>query len=554
MKQLWQSINRKEWLFVIVIILVVLVLTNASYLYGYLNSPVDSVYLGLHAQISADVPVYYSYIKQVKDGNIFVKDLFTGEPQQLGTFNIVWFLIGLLAYFFNLSPFFAFHLSRALLTPFLLISAYLFLSYIFSDKIQRKISYIFLVFSSGLGFYSIPFLDQQANPVLNFDYGPLDLWIGHSHLFNSIYQSPHFIVSWNFIILIFLFSLLFFETRKKGYILISGLLSLIYFNFHPYYLLLIFPVLLVYLFYFLVKERKIDWQLILYFLVVLGFSLISAFYHFYLIKRSFVIGSRALQNVTPVYFLNPFLIGFGFLVPLALLGIYFVNQKKNWNDKLVFSLIWLVVGFSLVFLPTQFQSRYYQGLQIPLVIFTTVALLPIYHFLQKKFSFKLAGYFLKNKFLFIILFFLFFFMSNFFNIFRDFYYFYHQYPIFYLDKNIVKAFDWFDQQPQKEQLVLADEYLSHLIPGFSGQKVYNAHGHETLFHRQKQVVLFWFFSSNENDSQKKKWLKSQDIDFVFYSDREKRLGSFNPAEKDYLTLVYQNQSVRIYQVYPVRNQ
>ena len=139
-------------------------------------------------------------------------------------------------------------------------------------------------------------------------------------------------------------------------------------------------------------------------------------------------------------------------------------------------------------------------------------------------------------------------MSNFFNIFRDVYYFYTQYPIFYLDRNITKTFDWFDQLPKKEHTILADEYISHFIPGFSGQKVYNAHGHETLFHRQKQLILFWFFNSNENDGPKKKWLQGQKIDFVFYSDRERRLGSFRPEEKDYLSLVYQNQGVQIYQV------
>ena len=46
----------------------------------------------------------------------------------------------------------------------------------------------------------------------------------------------------------------------------------------------------------------------------------------------------------------------------------------------------------------------------------------------------------------------------------------------------------------------------------------------------------------------KEFLKNSRIDYIFYSNLEQKIGTFNPDEKEYLKKVYDNGKVQIYKV------
>src|SRR3989338_2448635 len=112
MKEILATISQQEWRLVAILTLVILILTGSPFLYAVFSAPADAVYNGLHALSPGDIPVYYSYINQVANGDFFVKDLFTGEPQELGTFNVLWTGVGLLKRWTGLSVELVFQLSR----------------------------------------------------------------------------------------------------------------------------------------------------------------------------------------------------------------------------------------------------------------------------------------------------------------------------------------------------------------------------------------------------------------------------------------------------------
>src|SRR3989344_5361267 len=143
MKELFNSITKKEWRFVAMMAIIMIVITSLPYLVAYLMTPADNVYDGVHALSPGDIPVYYSYINQVKEGNFLVKDLFTAETQDPGTFNVWWFSVGILAKIFNLSVISAFQLSRLLMIPVFLFIAYLFISFFVRESVKRKVGFIF---------------------------------------------------------------------------------------------------------------------------------------------------------------------------------------------------------------------------------------------------------------------------------------------------------------------------------------------------------------------------------------------------------------------------
>lgn len=551
MKELFNSISKKEWQFVALMSVLLIVLTGLPYLVGYLMTPEGTVYDGLHALSPGDIAVYYSYINQVRGGEIFLKNLFTSEPQTIGTFNILWGLGGIFARVFKISIILAFQLFRLFWVPIFIFSAYLFISYFFTSEIKRKVCLIFLLFSSGVGFYfaspaSVFFKNEPTTM-----WWPTDLWISESITFNALYQSSHFIASITFTILIFLFSLLAFEKRKNSYAVFGGILTLIYFNFHPYYFPVIFGTLGLYLFLLILRARKILWREAGYLLTIFLISLPSIIYHAWLIKNSPVIGQRALQNITLISPLLFVIVGYGFLWLGMILGLYFLMKNKTFNNRFLFLLIWLVVNIALIYSPLPFHSRYTQGLHIVLVIFTVSGLFDLWQHLKFKLNPKTFDFWVNNKYLLVLIFLFSFAPSIIFIMARGYYYFIWQpekvKEFLYVPKDIFAAYSWLKIQPHP-QVVLGADLTSKFTPGFSGQTIYMGHCHETLFADSKVIFLNWFFADNKNDEARRKFLIQKEIDFVFYTDYEKELGSFNPTQKDYLKLVFDLPEAKIYQV------
>ncbi|MFA5022286.1 MAG: hypothetical protein WC508_04375 [Patescibacteria group bacterium] len=551
MKDLIKSISKNEWRFLILIMAAMVLITTIPYIFGYFSASPGTVYDGLHALTAGDTPVYCSYINQVKSGNIFLKDLFTSETQDIGTLNIWWLLVGFMAKIFNLSPLFAFQISRIVMVPIFIIIAYLFISYIFTEVRKRKLALIFLLFSSGLGAYFANFFNQFGwENTIPYRW-PIDLWLGEAIIFNTLYQTSHFIASITLTLLIFLLVLLALAKNKFSYAVIAGILCLFYFNFHPYYFPVIFGVLGLYLLVLFWQTKKILWRDVGYLLTVFLISLPSVIYHFWLIVSSPTIAWRATQNITlispPIFVL----IGYGFLWLGFGLGLWFLLKNKALENKFIFLLIWLTVNLALAYSAFPFQSRYTQGLQFILVIFTVVGLLAIYDWLKIKLKSKTFDFWVNNPTLLGVLFILLFGTSNLYNLVRDFYYFSYKpgtvASAFYLPKGLVSGIKWTDSLPGP-QIILAADIPARFTSCYSGQTVYLGHFHETLFAYSKALYLSWFFADNKNDEKKHQFLIKNNINLVFYSQYEKELGSFNPATKDYLKPIYQNPDIIIYQV------
>jgi len=549
MINLIKSITRSEWKLVCLVTIVVIILTQLPIIFGYLNSTADQVYIGIHSQNTVDILVYFSYIKQIIDGHVLLYDNFTSEAQNFGTFNIVWFLVGLMGRLLGLTPGITFHLARAALAPFLLVSIYIFLSYIFKDQFRRRFGFIFISFASGFGAYSSPFFITgfyDLNNILRQAWWPDDLARTEISIFNTIYQSPHFILSWICMLWIFLLALFAFEKRSPIYAVLSGLIALIFFNFHPYFVPVIFGVVGLYGIYYFLRHQLIDWKLLGGFVFGAMIASISIGYHFFLLKNSYVISTRASQNVTLVFYLWPTIVGFGAQLPLALLGFFWLYTRQELEDKFVFFAIWLLVSFMLLFAPIQFQSRYTQGMQFPLVVFSMCALSFLWQYLKSN-AYLSKVKFLFNPYLVIMIFILMFCMSNIFNIFRDFYYCANRISLFYANKDVLDGLDWLQRQSSEDRLVVAREYYGHLIPSFTGKKIYFAHGHETLFYDMKKIEVNYLFDSAGNLEKKYSWLLNRNISYIF-DDMEDGLAVSRFELQPYLRKVFDAPKAKIYEV------
>jgi len=179
-----------------------------------------------------------------------------------------------------------------------------------------------------------------------------------------------------------------------------------------------------------------------------------------------------------------------------------------------------------------------------------IGLFGLYNYLKNKISYKNFDFWVNNPALLFMLFLMIFTPSVLFNIARDIYLFkqsdqYNLEQTFYISDDFSAAAKFLYDQPH-DKIILAADIPAKFIPSMTGQSVYIAHAHETLFYYAKLNYLFKFYANDDDPVFKEKFLRSREIDYVLFSDYEKELGGFDPSSVDFLNLVFDSTSVKIY--------
>lgn len=542
------TLQKKELLFIVMLYGVIIILTLAPFVFGYLNQSPDKVYLGYHILAPGDYSVYYSYIQQVYQGHFFFKDLFTHESITRNMVNTYWLFAGLIGKVFGLSVFWTFQISRILTIPFLLAALYLFVSYIYKSISQRKTLLVFLVFSTGISGLFAFSLFKNVYELFGSYFVPMDLWVAESNIFLTMLHSGHMILALALIVFIFYFMLLAFEHKKSRYSIYAGALCFLLLSFHPFQAPLIFSVLFSYIIVSSIIHKKFQWEMLKHFVIMIFISFPMILYYLWTMSYDMVTIQRAAQNITITPLWHLIFFSMGFLLFFGVFGLYFFFKNKEYQDpKKLFCCIWLVAQIFLIFSPLDFQRRITAGLQIPLVIFALEALWIFGRWLKTKLKQSLYDIFIKNTVIMIFLFIIFFGSTNLFILGLDWYLNYSRYELFYLPRFTMGSLEWIRGRVGENEVILSHYATGYHIPGFAGKTVYVGHNNvETLYFEKKVAQVSNFFSEGMNDLERKSFLEKNNIRYIYYGDLERSLGFFDPSKKDYLEMVFQNNAVSIY--------
>ncbi|MFA6410029.1 MAG: hypothetical protein WCW26_00425 [Candidatus Buchananbacteria bacterium] len=552
MKEIFKSITKAEWLTVFGLSLLMIFITTLPLIYGWLITPPDKIFTGIHFAALNDWFVYYSYLEQVRQGHFLFSDLFSSQPG-LAVLNPFWLGVGLFAKIFGLSNLLAFNLIRIILIPVFYFVAYLFLAYLFSETKKRKISLLLLSFSGGLGFF---LFNQIIKYPYNFSDGrfnwPMDLWVPEFDTFLTLYYSPHFIASLILILLVFLLTAIFAEKEKLLYGVWSGFAALVLFSFHPFHILTIFAVILVYLIYLMLVQKKWFWSYFWYYFILAAISAPSIIYYLYLLKFDWLTSQKALQNLC---FTTPFwltVVSYGLILLFGILGIYNLFKeklifKKGLSKRLTLVFVWALVSFCLIYFPVNFQRRLTEGLHFPLVVLATIGLFVVCQIIFSQKS-KLSKFLFSQRY--VVLFFIvtLFIISNIFILATDLFIYADSRPWAYLDTGLIKAAGWLKAVDGDKVVFNSAENVINVIPAYSGKRVYVGHGVETPNFKQKQEEVNWFFTKNRSLDIEQSFLSKRNINYLIYGPAEKEIGNYQPEIKPYLKEVYRNEQVIVYQV------
>ncbi|MGC8833046.1 MAG: hypothetical protein ACP5R4_03245, partial [Armatimonadota bacterium] len=304
-----------------------------------------------------DAYVYMSWMRQAAEGSVLLDNLFTTDPHPGRFFNLLFLILGWFAKVTGLSVLGVFHTARVVFGFCFLITTYAVLRTMIRPLPARKVGYLLVCFSSGVGWL---FARRVPN-------SPIDLWQTEAVSFLCIYQNPLFLAALTAMLLTFLLAFKGVESGKLRWWIAAGVPAGLLANFHSYDIIQLLGTLTCYLILRWLALKKAAPAELLGLAVAAAFSAPGVAYQLRLYQTDPVFRARALVptgSAHPMYVL----LGYGLLVPLLVFGAAALVRRADTKerDALRFLTVWSAVPILLSYIPVSFQRKILMGAHIPI--------------------------------------------------------------------------------------------------------------------------------------------------------------------------------------------
>lgn len=542
-------IERKEWRFVLLVSLGLLILTSLPYVFAALTTPSDRQFMGFILNIS-DHAQYLSWYKAFQT-DLLTSNRLTPEVNPVIFFNLLWWLLAQIGRFTGLSYPWVYQILRWASGFAFLLTAYWFIARFFSEAARRKIVFLLLTLGSGLGWVLVVLKYSLLKGELVF---PLDLYVAEGNTFLCLMAYPHFLEAAAFILAVFALLLTGERTGRLRSAVWAGVVAFLLGWQHGYDLIIVWLIPIIYVLVRWVIERRFP---LYWFKAMLITGLISAPPAIYnvLLTRLNPTWEQVLAQFANAGVYTPNLLHYFILLglPLILAVLTAVGLIVHWmraggseareTPALLFLLTWFFAGWALTYVPTDFQIHMINSWQVPLVLLAGLGFFRwILPWLQKWFrsgrsttwaAVVLIGFCgLTNLYLFA---------WRFYDLHR------YDYP-FYLHRDEVTALGWLEQNTPPDAVILSSLEEGQYIPGISGRRAFLAHWAQTLDYYHKQELVAAFFNPGTPDTDRWKTLDQFQVDYVLAGPAEQALGGYDPGSSTFLKRVFTSGQVEIYQV------
>lgn len=514
-----------EKFFIFLAAIIAVIFNLLPYIQQIKSASNEKVYIGSYP-IIYDKPVYLSIINQGKEGNWKITDKYTSEPQKEVFIYPLYILMGHIARLFIFSTETIFFIGRLFFGIILLFTVICFIRYFISGKNQRKLAYYFALFSSGLGWIT---QNQES----------LDLWLPDAMPMVRFSYFPHFMLAnIAFFLALLFFYRIFEEKRNKLWAILAGIFSFILNFTIPFsgILLYFLTASLIIILYFknknlIIKNLK---NIFLFFIL----SAPSLIYLYYIGTQNEIWSAVEKQNIlaspSPIYIIT----GYGLILIFSLYGLLALYQKDQ--IKGLFFSIWILSIPILAYIPLwiyPMQRRFLEtGFYLPLAITASFGVEKIYRNLEqerfKNFNHKFAAI--------LIIIAVYLMLSGNIQNWRQFNNFISNANMLqlYTSKENIEATKWLSKNSPLSSVILSSFLSGNIIPAYANRTVYIGHGPMTIDLEDKLKKVEDFYSEKYSPGEMLEFLKKENINYVFYSDEEKKLGNLNPENYDFLKEVY----------------
>lgn len=520
-----------EKLYIIIITVLILVFNLAPYVYQQLHAFPDKTYIGSFP-IIIDKPVYMAEMTQGAEGNWLFTYNYTTELKTKTFIYIFYILLGHIAAFLNLPLETIFFLSRFFFGIILIFTIIYFIRYFIESANQRKFAYFFAFFATGVGFLTL-------NPYA------LDLWMPDFMPMVRFSYFPHMVLA--NILLLAIFLLFFHSLKTKNFNLAvwAGIFGFILNILLPYHNFIIYSVITLFALTTFIQNKDSFKKHLPNILIFFALSLPSFFYMTYMGVADPFWKEVAKYNFLPTPNIQSVLSGYGMILLFSLIGIG--SMFKNKNPHSLFFTLWISSTLLLAYAPfIPMQRRVLEtGLFVGLAITASFGVTEIYN------RFKSSNP--KNAIFKMIFIFIFILPVMFFDNIINWLAFTHTINDkdnlqFYVPNENVEAMQWLRQNSSFDSIVLSSYYNGNIMPYYANRMTYIGHGLMTIDFEKKAEKVQNFYAAKYSQTAMTEFLKENGIDYIFFSDEEKKIGNsqFNPAELYFLKNIYQNDKVIIY--------
>lgn len=471
--------------------------------------------------------VFAGFLQNPIDGNSYLSKMYQGwsgtwqfvlpytaNPGE-GTYIFMFYLLlGHIAHLFNLPLVIAFHLFRLLGFLALLFALKEFCQvYLSFNRDFMLTSFILSAIGSGLGWVLIPFGSYS-----------LDAWVAEAYPFLSGYTNPHF--PFGIALILWIFILAEKKDTFKRNILFS-LCGLFLVNILPFGMVIVAAVLfclfIIRWFYF----RSFNVKPFLYSISLGGPILL---YQYFVINSHPVLSLWNAQNLTPMPSIGDLILSLSPSFIFAIIGIISYFRRKE-QPKSLLLIVWVIIGFSLLYLPLNLQRRLIVGYFIP------VACMAIWGIK----SLLVSG---KRQKLIWITFLALSLPTNILILFSGFYGISNHSVALYLYKSEAKAFEWLKTHSGQDALILSAPETGLFIPAWTGRRVLYGHPFETANAEQERKIVLDILEQKTTFPEIQAFLKNEKVNYIFFGPREKKIGTMKNL--DLFEVVYHSGDTIIY--------
>jgi hypothetical protein len=521
-------------------------LTTLPYIIALLRAPEGHVFTGVLSAYD-DTFTYLAWIRQSADGALLMCDQFTSEPHGCDFFLPLWTLLGAVSRVTGASVALTFHAGRLVAGLLLLLVARSAALRVTESRRQTRYAVWLYAMSGGAGWLIYALNNQAALTSGAVTHGSADLYLPEAIAFRSVFAQVHLTAgaALTGAAIISLFASL--TEGKATRALLAGLLATCLAVVHPYMVVVVCAVsaAAILLWPFIADRDDKGARLKRSFITAALFFISCApgiAYLLYLNRSNVVLHElmRIMDTFSPAPW--EYALGFGIVGPLAVAGFILLVKTGRASGRLL--LVWAVVHALLLYAPVSFQRRFVEGLQMPLCIAASVAVFRLIDSIGEKrpLIMKRSGVALAAVIIVASLTNLGFFAGQIMAGDRT-----AKDPRRYVAADLVSAFEWMEENAERNSVVLSSYMTGNLLPSMTGLRAFLGHYGNTIRSHEKGQMVEAFYSGRMTDEAARALIAEHRVSFVIRGPFESDL-SKDFIARPWLVPVHRAGSVEIYGV------
>lgn len=528
------QVTQREWRWVAAMASLVVAASTLPYLTGYLAQTEDMRFGGA----LLDRMDYHSHLAKMWQGyrgQWQYRLLFTPEGHQGVYLQTFYVALGHLARLYRLELPLAYQLARLACAFGMLLVLYRFIAQFLMSPETRRVAFLLATAASGLGW-----LTEAVAPTPPGGVSPMDFWLLDGLTYLALLTSPHFCAAIGLLLAVFLLLLHRPAGPSLGQASLAVLASLALGCIHPYLLLVVDMLPLLYWTVEGLRTRQVAWAGLATVAAMLTAQAPLLAYQAWVFGTQPVFAAWAAQNVTLSPGLPVYLEGYGVLLTLGAIGT--AVWARRGGDGLALPLLWLAWVAVLVYLPWNLQRRFLEGVPVPLGMLAGVGLaeglIPRdrerrridWGWLARWATVVLtaaSNLYLTGGLVLATL---------------------GRAPSLFWPVEVLAGVDWLGEHSGWQETVLAGPQVGGLIPARIGHRVVLGHPMETVDYEGKRVALARFFASDMSDAERLALVREWGVCWLFYGPQEQALSDFDPATVSWLAPAFRTGPVAVYRV------